>query len=303
MIEAALSHVPNHDRDTWVTMAMAIKSELGEGGFDIWNAWSASDPSYKERDAKAVWRSVKASGGITIASLYKMARDNGYRGEEIAPRPRPVADLERERLAKLKEDRKREQAALNADIMIRSAEFSPHPYLASKGFPEAHGLVLDEELLIPMRDFQTNQITSVQRISADGGKKFLTGGRAKGAVYVIGAGSESYLCEGYATGLSVQAALKALYRQARVVVCFSASNMAHVARIGTFVVADHDASQTGEKFAVKTGLPWWMPPELGDANDYMQRHGVRALAKELNELRRGLGRGSVAPGYASGNSG
>jgi hypothetical protein len=30
-IQKALSFIPAHDRDTWLRMGMAIKSELGEG--------------------------------------------------------------------------------------------------------------------------------------------------------------------------------------------------------------------------------------------------------------------------------
>jgi phage/plasmid primase-like uncharacterized protein len=42
--------------------------------------------------------------------------------------------------------------------------------------------------------------------------------------------SERWLVEGYATGLSVRAALRELHREAQVVVCFSAFNLAHVGR-------------------------------------------------------------------------
>ena len=35
---AALYSIPAEDRDTWVQMGMAIKSELGDGGFDLWDS-------------------------------------------------------------------------------------------------------------------------------------------------------------------------------------------------------------------------------------------------------------------------
>ena len=47
-IRAALAYVPAHDRETWYRMAMAVKSELGEDGFDVWSEWSAQDESYTE---------------------------------------------------------------------------------------------------------------------------------------------------------------------------------------------------------------------------------------------------------------
>jgi hypothetical protein len=91
-----------------------------------------------------------------------------------------------------------------------------------------------------------------------------------------------------------------------VVVCFSAGNIPVVAaqyRSG-FVVADHDESRAGEKAAVKTGLPWWMPPEIGDANDFHLARGIRPLADALNGLRRvRQGLGAVAARYVSNDAG
>ena len=34
-IACALHCIPAHDRDVWVRMAMAVKSELGEDGFSL----------------------------------------------------------------------------------------------------------------------------------------------------------------------------------------------------------------------------------------------------------------------------
>jgi putative DNA primase/helicase len=76
----ALSFIPNDDRDIWLKMAMAIKSEFGEEGFDMWDAWSSTDPSYKPADAKAVWKSANATK-TTIASLFFEAKKYGYKPE------------------------------------------------------------------------------------------------------------------------------------------------------------------------------------------------------------------------------
>ena len=115
--------------------------------------------------------------------------------------------------------------------MLGEAEIGSHDYLAAKGFPDAQGLIIakDNLLLVPMRSLQTGQVQSLQTITAEGQKRFLPGGRAKGAVYNLGRAWTRWYVEGYATGLSVQAALKRMYRQDQVVVCFSAANLAKVA--------------------------------------------------------------------------
>lgn len=305
MIREALSFVSPADRETWVRMGMAIRSELGDAGFDIWDAWSQQDESYRPASARAVWRSFKGRG-ITIGTLYAEARRNGWRGEGRAERVDHAAVRARRRQEAADERRRRVEAQRKALTMIRTATMTTHPYLVRKGFPDEQGLVFEGRLLIPMRDVESYTLNSVQTIDEEGTKKFLLGGKAKGSVFVIGNRGESYLCEGYATGLSVRKALSSLYRQARIVVCFSASNLAFVAkRIRGVVVADHDASETGEKYARQTGLPWWMPPDVGmDANDFHLAHGIRSLANALNELRRaGQGSGAVASRYVRGDTG
>ena len=144
-------------------------------------------------------------------------------------------------------------------------------------------MCLDGKLLVPMRDHKTTRLNSMQSIAADGTKKFLAGGKASGSVFRMGNGGSRWLVEGFATALSVRAALRSLYCNDPVVACFSAHNLTNVP--GSFVIADNDASGTGEKYARKTGLPFWMPPEIGDANDHHRRHGIAALAASLNELR------------------
>ena len=290
-LQAALYSIPADDRDTWVTMAMAIKADRGEAGFTLWDSWSRQSDRYKAADARAVWRSVKPTGGITIATLYHMAKENGWVG--LAPvnllRRRPGDDRRQEKARREEEARERaaKRAADVASKMLQEAGLGSHDYLASKGFPDAQGLVLAGKLLVPMRSVASGALQSIQTITGDGSKKFLPGGKAKGAVYNLGRSWTRWYVEGYATGLSVQAALKRMSRQDQVVVCFSAGNLAHIAWPGgatprpRYVIADHDASGTGENYARQTGLPYWMPSEIGDANDFHQARGLEALADAL----------------------
>jgi putative DNA primase/helicase len=203
-----------------------------------------------------------------------------------------VERIDRERLIFIRrqqceEQAQRQQAARElAQSMLARAGVQSHPYLVQKGFPSENCFVLDGELLIPMREAtRYTVLNSLQRISETGEKRFLAGGKAQGSVFCLGRtkARERWLCEGFATGLSVKAALDHLYRDAQVVVCFSAGNIAQVVphiKQPAFVMADNDESGTGERVSRATGLPWCMPDQVGyDANDVHQRAGLRALVR------------------------
>jgi putative DNA primase/helicase len=195
------------------------------------------------------------------------------------------------------QDKKYEQAALQADITLRSAKYDHHPYLEIKGFKETRGLVLDDKLLIPMRNVVTNKLQGYQSIRWDTDerkyeKKMLHGMRAKNAVLTLGNRDvgESWLVEGFATGLSLKYALKSVGIPAAVVICFSASNLIQVADQVAgqkYVFADNDESKTGEKSAISTGLPWTMADTVGwDANDLHQRESLFAVVAKIMELKK-----------------
>ena len=73
-IQNALNHIDPQDRETWFRMGAAIKDELGENGFEMWDNWSRQSDNYKQQDAQSVWKSIKV-GHIHIASLFKTARE------------------------------------------------------------------------------------------------------------------------------------------------------------------------------------------------------------------------------------
>ena len=195
------------------------------------------------------------------------------------------------------QQRRYDQVALQADITLRSAKTKTHSYLQIKGFNELEGLVLDDKLLIPMRNVVTNKLQGYQQIYWDPEickheKKMLTGMRAKNAVFYLGdrRSEEVWLVEGYATGLSVHHALRSCGMKASVVVCFSASNMIAVAdqiQGRKFVFADNDESKTGEKSAISTGLPWIMAETVGwDANDLHLKKGLFTVVSKIMECRK-----------------
>ncbi len=186
-------------------------------------------------------------------------------------------------------------AAAKAAHILGECELAAHPYLAAKGFPDELVNVwnrdTDNVMVIPMR--HAGQIVGCQLIKPEGEKKFLFGQRSGGAEFVFGQRGTHVLCEGYATALSAQQALRNLKVAYVLHVTFSAGNMKKVAEHlpGGLVLADNDASGTGERVAREIGWPYWMSDVVGeDANDYAQRAGGFALAmgikKAMNQRMR-----------------
>lgn len=220
------------------------------------------------------------------------------------PNAKPWTDEEKRawavkrRAAAEEQQRKHENAALHAAMLIRSTVPGTHDYLIRKGLPKVDGLVLPSgELLVPMRNLATNQLQGAQIIrwlsdERKWEKKMVPGMRAKGAVLRLGpkTAAETILCEGYATGLSIEAAARQMRLNASVLVCFSDSNMVHVASLLTkgkrYVFADNDKSEAGERAARETGLPYCMSDIEGyDANDVHVRGGLMPVCALLMSAR------------------
>jgi putative DNA primase/helicase len=79
LIRAALLHISaNVPRDEWARIGMAIKSEYpDETGRDLFTSWSATADSFDTKAALSTWKSIKASGGVSIATLLHQAQENG----------------------------------------------------------------------------------------------------------------------------------------------------------------------------------------------------------------------------------
>jgi hypothetical protein len=178
------------------------------------------------------------------------------------------------------------KAAAKAGWILHQTYNGCHPYLESKGFKDENGNIWDVDgkklLVIPMRI--DGQLVGCQLIGEE--KKFLYGQKSKGATFTIDAKGPSIFCEGYATALSVRAAMKAMGVRYAIHVCFSASNLIFVAsKLNGTVVADNDKSGVGEKAAIETKKPYWISDAVGeDFNDYHLRVGLFKASQSLKRL-------------------
>ena len=151
-----------------------------------------------------------------------------------------LSDAERAQRKQHLENAKRERQTLERQVReharkkavelwekARDTVDASHPYLLKKQIPAIGIRQLHQQLVIPMRDLN-GVLHSLQFISGEGGKVFITGGAKAGNVCLLGDVADApetlLLCEGYATGVSVHRAsgLPAL-------VAFDAGNLKPVA--------------------------------------------------------------------------
>lgn len=105
-----LRFIPADSRETWVQVGMGVKDSFGGDGWDAWDAWSQSGAGYNLGDAETVWRSFR-KGGVGIASVVRLARDNGW-----TPEKRELGAEDKRRFKAEAEARRAErQAEIEAD--------------------------------------------------------------------------------------------------------------------------------------------------------------------------------------------
>lgn len=172
----------------------------------------------------------------------------GETARERAARERALLEARRLR----QEEQQRVQAAARGRALKLWQRARPatdaHPYLQRKGV-HAYGVrALRDSLVIPARDV-AGLLHSLQFISPDGSKRFLTGGRLGGCYYPIGRPDGLLLlAEGYATAATLHQATGAA-----VACAFNAGNLLPVAlamrrkfpAMQVVICADNDTGTPG----------------------------------------------------------
>lgn len=251
---------PDQDRKSWARIGMAIKSELGESGFPVFDDWSKNGSKYNKADVKTTWRSIRASKGkdVTIATLIYEAQQAGFAfndndrvkisAEQIEARKAKREAEERKAAAEFK--RIQGEVARLANLAWESATVAfEHPYTDRKGVKPS-GLRMGlfpvykepdpgqpitpfkhiPALLVPIHD-KKGKIVSLQayfdsNIEPYGDRAYLKAGQKQGGYFMIGRPADRIaIVEGYATGASVHMATGwAVY------VAFDSGNLVTVAK-------------------------------------------------------------------------
>lgn len=87
----ALQFIPADERDTWLTVGMALHNANDSRSYELWDKWSATSDKYDHKDQFRVWRSFRHKGlsGYDLATVFYLAQENGWfnRKKEIISVP------------------------------------------------------------------------------------------------------------------------------------------------------------------------------------------------------------------------
>jgi putative DNA primase/helicase len=261
-IRDALHFTPASDREHWVRMGMAIKSELGDNGFDVWEGWSQQDESFDTGAARDVWKSIRAGGKVTIGTLFHEAKQHGWRddGTHQMPTPEAVAERQRQNAERAAQEqtaiaRERADTAKKAAAIWKAATEAKadHSYLSRKrvspvatlreidagaaavilGYPPKSGgdALAGRLLVVPVK--QGDGLSTLELIDGDKRKTALAGRGTKSGGYWAseqlpkgdGDGLTLLIGEGVATVLSGKEA-----SGHRAIAALSAGNLPAVAK-------------------------------------------------------------------------
>ena len=307
-VQEALSFIPaNPDRDTWVKIGTAIKSGLGDHGFDLFDGFSAQADSYKLKDIQTQWDSFE-TGKVNIGTLFYYARKEGYKGEH---KPSQV-------IKTIIRDNKSDKKAIDKSLawfkknereyQQGSNNYADHKYLIKKlgkYVPvKVNGLrVYQNNLIYPLYNID-GEIKAYQRIWIDkqGKTQKRYAGKTSGLFFVIGrpiknslkSNDEIGIGEGLTTCLSgYSAGIKT------VIVALDSGNLPKVAKaikakypaINLIGLCDNDESFAGEKACKEAGIPYVIPnfsafksdkSKPTDFNDLHKMAGIKEVIRQLS---------------------
>ncbi len=206
-----LQYIPAHDRDTWITVGMALKKEIGDSGYSLFNQWSQSANNYNAQAVKSVWRSFK-NGAVSIGSLFYLAKEHGWRSgstaESFSPAPLTVPNGKKHNT---------QAYALRLWLSAKTDDsvVAQHQYAIDKGIDWAAGAgrgiaigsIIGKDtdcVIVPIRNIHTDKVQGVQCIDGQGRKQ--TFGSVSGGGLILGNTLDKslpwYVCEGWASTVS-----------------------------------------------------------------------------------------------------
>ncbi|MEI7455798.1 MAG: AAA family ATPase [Nitrosomonadales bacterium] len=293
-------------RDEWVRAGMAGKAAGLD--FDDFHNWSASAGNYKnESECRTVWKSFKESGGVTAATLFGMARAQGWSDSTTAnDRPHPARhspNIETSVTSLLKQPASVTAAdtwerclpATTAEAYINRKQGRPdgvRVYPASAPPLVIRGQNVAGYLVVPC--LSGDNLQTLQFIPPCNGDKLnLAGAQFNDGFFTVGQITDrAYIVEGIGQAWAVNQATGYA-----AVVCFGAGRMATVANTlrtlhpaaRLVVVPDKGKEEQAAKIAASVAGEWVAMPDDKpgnyDANDFAQEFGASALLALLDAVK------------------
>lgn len=203
------------------------------------------------------------------------------------------------------QQRQQQAQAIATERWETALPVGQHAYLTAKGVQGYKLRVDGEMLLVPLHD-TNGMVHSVQSITPQGHKRFMTGGRVRGCYYGLGQASSVWVvCEGVATAHSIHEATNLTLAAA-----FSASNLMPVAQAlkqknpecTIIIAADDDHLTEGNPgltaaraaamavggLVVMPQFPAHRPRKCTDFNDLFALAGAGAVRECFAEVMEGL---------------
>lgn len=220
-VAAALDCIPaDIGHDERVRLAFAVFDAVGDAGADTWLDWAGRRAKPSPSDDRATWKSARKPGPVKAGTLFRIARDHGYKTERASGPAQKSSPAElhaqaaarratEERDAAARSEAQRLAALEAARVWQAGSAEGSSPYLDRKGVRNHGGRFGPGGVfLVPAFDLASGDMVNVQTIRpappVDGGpeKLFIKGARKTGTAHLIGT-AEGAACllvaEGYAT--------------------------------------------------------------------------------------------------------
>jgi hypothetical protein len=187
-VEEALRFIANADLDydSWIRIGLAIKGALGEEGWLLFEAWSASSHKNDPATTAKAWASFKPKQ-IGAGTLYKLALDHGWspgpelqlNGEIVMNGHHPASAL----LASL-------QAQAPITVTAPAPDAAPQPKPLPAGWDQVGGVIADMMALMVTTAKRPQPVlalgASLCAVGALMGRKYRTESNIRSNLYVVG---------------------------------------------------------------------------------------------------------------------
>lgn len=290
-------------REEWVRIGMAAKST--GLSFNDFHSWSQNAANYKgEKDCRNIWNSFSESGGITSATLFHMAREQGW-SESARLHAKVIHSNKSNHTKSYTQNQIEKSKNINAyEIWERCLPAEQtHEYIMRKqGVPDGlrYYPEVEKPLLICGKDvrgylatpcWSDDELLTLQFISPNKGdeKLNLTGSSFNDGYFTLGIIADRiYIVESIGNAWAINKS-----SDVASVVCFGASRMMKVAKVlrakyprtDLIIVPDRGKEKLASEIAIAvSGQSIELPqdkPENYDVNDYLLEHGKDALRDVL----------------------